>query len=122
MDRKAAEALIDWVQAGVGTFSDLPPEAQEQVHANARTVGPTYGSSAPRITCDDLHTLRVPVLVVSGEGSRLWYQLIARYTEECIPRAERSTIPKAGHMLIVEQPVATAAMVADFLRRVHRAQ
>jgi pimeloyl-ACP methyl ester carboxylesterase len=121
MDQRAAEALMDWVQAGVGRFSDLPPKVREQVHANARTVGPSYSTSSPRIACDDLRGLRLPALVVTGRETRLWYQLIARHTQQCIPRAEASTIRHAGHMVIAEQPAATAAVVAGFLGRAHNA-
>jgi pimeloyl-ACP methyl ester carboxylesterase len=121
MHERAAEALIDWVQAGVGRFSDLPAKVQQHVHTNARTVGPSYSSSAPRITCEDLRALDVPVLVVTGRETRLWYQLIARHTRECILRAEASTIPNAGHMVIAEQPSATAAVLARFLERARNA-
>lgn len=121
MDQRAAEELIDWVRAGVGRFSGLPPTVQEQVHANARTVGPSYSTSSPRIACDDLRDLRVPVLVVTGRETRLWYQLIARHTQQCILRAEVSTIRNAGHMVIAEQPAATAAVVARFLARANNA-
>jgi non-heme chloroperoxidase len=122
MDERAAEQLIDWVQAGAGRFSDLPAKVQEQVHANARTIGPTYSSSSPRIACDDLRKLRVPVLVVSGDKTRHWYQMIARHTKDCIPQAEISTIRNAGHMLIAQQPLATATVLAGFFKRVQDAQ
>jgi pimeloyl-ACP methyl ester carboxylesterase len=38
-DERAAEALIDWVQAGAGGFSRLPQTARDGLLGNAKTIG-----------------------------------------------------------------------------------
>jgi pimeloyl-ACP methyl ester carboxylesterase len=117
LDRRAAEQLIDWVQGRPDGFRRLPARSREQIHDNAPTIGPTYGAASAEVTCDDLRSLRIPVLVVTGRNTRLWYQLIAVHTSNCLPLVERTTIAKAAHMLIVEQPVDTALALTRFLGR-----
>lgn len=112
--RRAAEALFDWVQGGVGGFRALPQRTRDQILENASTIGPTFATASTRVTCDDLRALDVPVLVVTGQTTRPWYELIAFHTSACVPLAERATVPRASHMVIVERPAATAAVLARF--------
>jgi pimeloyl-ACP methyl ester carboxylesterase len=114
---QAAEALIDWVQGGAGGFRQLSPAVQAGLRANAPTMGPTFGNPWTRVTCDQLRALRLPVLVLRGERTRRWYGLIAEAAAACIPGAESAIVPGASHMVIVEDPVATAALIAQFITR-----
>lgn len=114
---RAAEALIDWVQGGPGGFRRLPRAVQEELRANAATVGPTYATPAPVITCGQLRALGLPVLILRGEQTRPWYRVIAEAAAACIPSAEAAVIPAAGHMSIVENPSGSAALVARFIAR-----
>jgi pimeloyl-ACP methyl ester carboxylesterase len=114
---RAAVALIDWAEGRPGGFRGLPQAIQEQLRTNAATIGPTYAAPAPRVTCEQVGALRLPVLVLRGEQTRLWYQLIAGATAGCIPGAEAAVVPAAGHMAIVENPSATAGLIAAFIAR-----
>lgn len=116
-DQSAAEALMDWVQGGPGGFSRLPPATQEEVRANAVTIGPTYAAPAPVVTCAQLRVLQLPVLILRGEQTRSWYRLIADATAGCIPRAEAAIIPGGRHMAIVEDPRGSADLIAPFIAR-----
>ena len=113
----ASEALIDWVQAGAGGFRRLPREVQDGLLANAPTIGPTFATPPPEVTCEQITGLRVPVLVLRGERTRLWYRLIAEATASCIPGAESAQIADAAHMVIVEQPERTASLIRSFIAR-----
>src|SRR5215208_7201794 len=114
---RAAEAFIDWVQWVPGGFRRLPRAVQEGLRANAATVGPTYAAPAPRVTCDELRALRLPVLVLRGERTRPWFRLIAEAAAGCIPGAGAAVVPAAGHMAIVENPGGVAGLVASFIAR-----
>ena len=46
-----------------------------------------------------------------------WYRVIAEATADCIPGAESAVIPAARHMAIVENPSASADLVARFIER-----
>jgi pimeloyl-ACP methyl ester carboxylesterase len=90
---------------------------QEELRTNAATVGPTYAAPAPVVTCGQLRALRLPVLILRGEQTRPWYRVIAEATADCIPGAESAVIPAARHMAIVENPSASAGLVARFIER-----
>jgi pimeloyl-ACP methyl ester carboxylesterase len=114
---RAAELLIDWVQEEPDGFRRLPPAIQEGLRSNAATVGPTYATPSPVVTCEQLRALRLPVLILRGEHTRPYYQLVAAAAAECIPGAELAVIPAARHMTIVENPSASADLVARFIAR-----
>jgi pimeloyl-ACP methyl ester carboxylesterase len=114
---RAAEGVMDWVEGGPGGFRRLPRSAQEELLANAATAGPTYGVPAPRVTCAQLRLLRLPVLVLRGEHTRRWYRLVAEAAATCVPGAEAAIVPDAGHMMIVENPSATAGPILSFIER-----
>jgi pimeloyl-ACP methyl ester carboxylesterase len=113
----AARTLIDWVQGGPGGFSRLPETARRGLLANAATVGPTFAGAVPSVSRAELQALRLPTLVLSGERTRDWYQVVADAVTSAIPGAERGVIPAAGHMAIVENPDATAAQLLAFVGR-----
>ena len=56
-NKRAAEALIDWVQAGAGGFSQLPQTVRDGLLANAETIGPNIAAPGPTVTCEELHAL-----------------------------------------------------------------
>jgi pimeloyl-ACP methyl ester carboxylesterase len=114
---RGAEALIDWVQGATDGFRRLPQEIQEQLRANAATVGPTYSAPAPVVTCEQLRALQLPVLILRGEQTRPFYRLIAEAAADCIPGAESAVIPAARHMTIVENPSGSADLVTRFIAR-----
>ena len=103
---RAAEALMDWVEGRPGGFRRLPQATQDEVLTNAATVGPTYAAPAPRLACSEVRRLRLPVLVLRGERTRLWYRLIAEATAHCIQGAQAAVVPAARHMTMVENPSA----------------
>ena len=114
---RTAEVVMDWMQGSPGGFQRLPREVRAQMVDNVATVIPMFASPPPRVTCDRLHELQVAVLVLRGENTRTWFRLIAEATAACLPHAESGTIPASGHMSIVENPSATAKLVATFLDR-----
>ena len=114
---QAGEALIDWVQGGDGGFRRLPAAVREGLRANALTIGPTFGSPWIQPTPEQLTPLRPPVLVLRGERTRPWYRLIAAAAAACLPGARIAIVPDAGHMAIVENPAATAALIEQFVAR-----
>jgi pimeloyl-ACP methyl ester carboxylesterase len=114
-DEAAAETVMDWVQGSGAGFSNLPVDVQAIVRANARTIGPTYSVPFPRVSCDQLRALRVPVLVVRGEGTRPWFRLIADATVRCLPNAEAAVAAGGAHMALVENPAEMADRIRRFL-------
>jgi len=119
-DGEAAETLIGWTQANTGGFGALPQAVRDWIFENEKTVGPMNAGPPPIVTATELRNLHIPVLLMRGERSRTWYRLIGDVVIENVPGAEASTIASAGHMLIVEKPVETAAALAGFLAKCER--
>jgi non-heme chloroperoxidase len=114
-DDEAARRLIDWVQGDAGSFATMPEDVRAALLDNAVTAGPTLAHGAPAVTCADLREVHTPALVVTGERTRLYYRLIAARTVACLPNARAACLPRAGHMTIVECPVAAAELIERFL-------
>ena len=114
---RIAEVLVDWMQGGPGGFQRLPDEVRAQLVANAATVVPMFEARPPRVTCDQLRELQIPVLVLRGEHTRAWFRLICEATVGCLPHVEAGIIPAAGHMSIVENPAGAARLIGAFIAR-----
>jgi pimeloyl-ACP methyl ester carboxylesterase len=69
------------------------------------------------INPDDLRRIGQPTLIVVGAESPPVFAERQRLLLACLPRAEAFTLPKAGHLLQVEQPNALAEALAGFLGR-----
>lgn len=63
----------------------------------------------------DLHKIDMPVLVVCGDEDRLTPPKYSRYLAENIPGARLEMVSGAGHMVMLERPVAVAHSMAGFL-------
>jgi pimeloyl-ACP methyl ester carboxylesterase len=65
-----------------------------------------------------LARVRCPTLVVRAEHDRLIPDEMAERYAELLPAARIETIPGSGHGLVMEQPEATADLIAGFIRSV----
>lgn len=64
---------------------------------------------------DRLGDIRVPALVICGKDDRMTPVKYSEYLSARIPNAKLALIPDAGHMVMVEQPLAVNEHVAAFL-------
>jgi pimeloyl-ACP methyl ester carboxylesterase len=62
-----------------------------------------------------LRALSVPLLVLSGEDDPLAPPAGANYLGTYVPHAQVAIFPSTGHMLMLEQPARTAAILRRFL-------
>ncbi len=69
---------------------------------------------------DNLANIAVPTLLIFGEHDPLTTAEMGRSMADKIPGCEFHIVPKAGHLVNLEQPKAFDALVLDFLLR-HRA-
>jgi pimeloyl-ACP methyl ester carboxylesterase len=63
----------------------------------------------------DLPRIKTPTLVLAAEQDKMTPLHQARTLEEKIPGARLHLVPKAGHMLMLEQPEIVASELAAFL-------
>jgi pimeloyl-ACP methyl ester carboxylesterase len=80
----------------------------------ARFARRVAGPAAPVI--DDLGRIGHPALVIVGEKDAP-YLRAAEVLAARLPRAERVTIPRAGHMVNIEEAEAFNAVLIPFLQK-----
>jgi 3-oxoadipate enol-lactonase len=66
----------------------------------------------------DLAAIAVPTLAVSGERDFAHFARLADRIAAEVPGGERAEVAGAGHMIALERPDETAALITGFLERV----
>lgn len=64
---------------------------------------------------DELERVECPALVVKGQHTDPFLGLIVEEVARRVPNARHATVPKAGHLVPMEQPEALASLILDFL-------
>jgi pimeloyl-ACP methyl ester carboxylesterase len=115
----AAAAMRFFVDgfATPGRFDSLSPEARLGVMQNAAFFKMMTHSVNPYPEIDRraLWSLRMPVLVITGERTTEIHRRIDEELTKTIPRARSATIPSAGHGSPRENPGAFTEVVENFL-------
>lgn len=98
-------------------FDSLPPKGLAAVMQNSRFFKATTLSSDPfpNLSKDKVKRLRIPTLIVTGENTIKIHKLVNEELARLLPKAERATIPKAGHGSARENPQAFNEAVLKFL-------
>jgi len=117
---EAVEELLRW------WFSPYAsPRVVERARQGLRALPPTVVHddlwAADRFDAmDRLPELRLPTLIVCGEEDRLTPVKYSEYLHQHIAGSRLVTIPRAGHMVMLEQPRATNEAIAEFIRPLDR--
>jgi pimeloyl-ACP methyl ester carboxylesterase len=112
----AVELFMDGVNDETGTFRRLPDEVQAIMLDNARMLPLLFEAPAPpRITCEHLSRLTVPVTVALGGNSRTFYRVSAECAAKCIPGSRLITVPGVRHLWPVQDPRAFSQLALDIL-------
>jgi pimeloyl-ACP methyl ester carboxylesterase len=115
-DEAAMRYFVDGF-ASPGRFDKLSPEARLGVMQNAGFFRMMSRSENPYPEIDrrGLFSLRMPVLVITGERTIAIHRRIDEELTRMIPRARSATIPAAGHGSPRENPQAFTEVVENFL-------
>lgn len=119
-DQGAMRILVDGF-AGAGRFDGLPPEARAVAMQNSRFFKAATSSADPfpAVSKGKVRRLGMPVLIVTGENTIQLHKFVNDELARLLPKAERVTIPQAGHGSARENPQAFNAAVTKFLEN-HR--
>ena len=79
-------------------------------------IGALHGMAARPDSHPILSTIGVPVLIVTGDKDQIIPLAKAEAMTALFPKATLKVIAGAGHMTMLEQPVATTAAIDEFLR------
>jgi non-heme chloroperoxidase len=106
---------------GAAFFEDLPPERQEHLRRYTRVLKLQMLTSMelyfPTVSCADLRQVRTPILLVGGDHSPPMFGPILDELARCLPNAERVLIPRAGHNMQIDNPLAFNEQVLAFLHK-----
>jgi pimeloyl-ACP methyl ester carboxylesterase len=97
-DPGAMRILVDGF-AGAGSFAGFPPQTRTAVMQNSRFFKAATASADPfpALSQAQVRRLNKPVLVITGEHTIKIHKFINEELMRLLPKAERTTIPRAGH-------------------------
>ncbi len=118
-DRQAAIFIINAVMDDPEGFSKMPLIQQQRWLDNAKTIGPMFSGRPPSsVTCDQLKTMKVPVLAVRGEITRANYRYGHDMLLSCLPQtAEGAIISNGTHFWAVDNPDGAARAILTFIAK-----
>ena len=98
-----------------GAFARQAPEHQAMWLQAGRVLALQPVAPPPPVTCDMLANLDVPALVVSGDKTLAFFDLIAGRVAECLPGAQRVTLAGIAHGGPSQDPEVFNALLIEFL-------
>jgi pimeloyl-ACP methyl ester carboxylesterase len=116
-DNASATRLI---LAGVNNQSDAFDSAPEAIRTmwleNDRTLTLGFAAPAPpKVSCQQLGQIKVPVTIARGEQTRPYYRIAAETAARCITGAKLVVLPKDRHLAPVQDPVVVSNELMKFL-------
>ena len=119
-DQGAMRILVDGF-AGAGSFDRLPPEGRTVAMQNSRffRAATLSADPFPDLSKEKVKRLNTPILIVTGEHTIKLHKFINEELARLLPKAERVTIPQAGHGSARENPQAFNEAALKFLAK-HR--
>jgi pimeloyl-ACP methyl ester carboxylesterase len=112
----AVQLFMDGVNACSGSFQSLPHRVQQMMLDNARMLPLLFTAPPPpKVTCEDLGRIAVPVTVAVGGDSRMFFRACAEWAARCLATARLVTISKARHLWPIQDPKAFSGVVLEFL-------
>jgi pimeloyl-ACP methyl ester carboxylesterase len=60
----------------------------------------------------------VPTLILCGKEDKLTPLRYSEFLRDQIPSAELQVVERAGHMVMLEEPLIVAGVLADFLNKI----
>ena len=115
-EQGAMRILVDGF-AGAGKFDGLSPEARAVAMQNSRFFKAATSSAEPfpAVSKDKVRRLDMPILIMTGENTIQLHKFVNGVLARLLPKADRVTIPQAGHGSARENPQAFNAAVTKFL-------
>jgi pimeloyl-ACP methyl ester carboxylesterase len=116
-DEKAVDVFVGSVIGDSLFFSKLSQENRDMMMANTPELkGVLFSKNVfPSLTCDDLKKIKVPVLLLTGDRSPLFFTSIASELDRCLSNKKSVTLPNSSHGLEFENPVEFNKIVLGFI-------
>ena len=108
------EIFVDTV-SGSGSWKNRPEEIRQILRDNAWIIKGMEEERRRSLTCGQLETVKLPILLVGGEISPPFYGAFLNVIEPCLKYRTRVTIPNASHSMNRMNPADFNSAVARFL-------
>lgn len=108
------ELAVDTLN-GKGAWSRYPASVQSFHRDNAWTIVGAVKDTSPLATCAQFGSLKMPVLLVTGQNTSPRYKQIVPAQAKCLPGTKTVVIPNVGHAMMMNPAVFNPAL-KDFLR------
>jgi non-heme chloroperoxidase len=92
----------------------LPGEFRQMMVDNARTLVETT-TKFPTLNAAAAGKIRVPTLVIRGEGSAIWDKAISERLSKAIQGSNLSVVSGGGHFCMIENPTEFNAKLTEFI-------
>ena len=98
---------MDWVLGSKDAYDNDPGINRRMYEVNLKTLPPLLASPPPpQLDCARAGRISAPTLVLAGERSITYFQLVDAAWARCIPGSESIIIPGADHPMSIGNPVA----------------
>lgn len=116
-NEKAVTAFLAGVLGDSLFYSKLPQQARNNMMDNTLELrGSVFSKNLfPTITCDTLNKIKVPVLLVKGDRTPVFFTAIIDELDRCLNKKELATLPNSSHGLEFENPVEFNKIVLGFI-------
>lgn len=115
-DSNKAIGLFGDAVLGAGGYGRLPDSRKAQVHDNITNVkAELLGSGFPPLDSEQVRSVQIPTLLVTGERSIGLFHRLTDRLEELLPNSDRVEIPAASHMMHEDNANAYNTAILSFL-------
>ena len=115
---EAARLLTDIAHADPGNFERRSQASRSMILDNARTTAPHFSAPPPpRVTCEQLGQLTMPVTITRGELTRPYFRVLSGAAHRCIPGSQLITVATARHASPDQNTAAFNEALLGFLAR-----
>ncbi len=118
-DKKAVELFIGCVLMDSLYFSQAPQQQKDIMMDNILELRAVVSEENifPPLDCDEIKTLKMPVLLIKGDKSPEILTVIIDELATCIDNNEVTTLPNCSHGLEYENPIEFNKIVLDFISK-----
>ena len=112
---KGVSLLLEGVTRRKDALASFPPEMQQMIRDNVKSVLGEFRDSYSSFTREDARRISVPTLLIKGEMSPRPGRVMVDELGKCMPNSEVVEIPGVSHDVIMTAPDEFNKCVLDFL-------
>ena len=117
----AVEVMIENVfELESGGYAKETEATKELTRYNGRTLSLRFGEAnkvGTKLTCDYLSAIKTPTLVVLGETTHKYWELMSKKFADCTPEANFKIMPDTNHKGPLEKVKEFSDLIIEFVER-----